>query len=94
MIKLRGITLNSKSAEVVTFEKFKEQVLQFAHIDPIFVDTSQFHLSKNGTIHTVFGKKKYVCVMSKGILTEDYTVLPFGFVTPKVSDCNGIDCSC
>lgn len=79
LLKLRGITLNYKAKKSISFRKFKQQVLQYGQIDPIFVDVSRFELSKTGTIHTIYGQKQYRAINQKGIITEDYEIIPFGF---------------
>ena len=79
LLKLRGITLNYRTKKSITFQKFKQQVLQYGQIDPIFVDVSRFELSKTGTIHTIYGKKQYRAINQKGIITETYEIVPFGF---------------
>ena len=78
-LKLRGITLDYKTSKAISYETFKQQVLNYGQIDPIFVDVTRFELSRNGNIHTVFGQKKYRSVSGKGIIDERWDVLPFGY---------------
>ncbi|KAH7693376.1 hypothetical protein AAVH_39589, partial [Aphelenchoides avenae] len=79
LLKLRGITLNYRAKKSISFRKFKQQVLQYGQIDPVFVDVSRFELSKTGTIHTIYGRKQYRAINQKGIITEDYEIVPFGY---------------
>lgn len=79
VLKLRGITMDHRTKKAITFRKFKQQVLQYGQIDPIFVDTSRFVLSKNGSIHTVYGKKMYRAINQKGIILDSYDLVPFGY---------------
>lgn len=79
VLKLRGITLDHRTGKAVSFCKVKQPVLQYGQIDPIFVDTTRFLLSKNGSIHTVYGKKLYRAINQKGIILDSYGVIPFGY---------------
>ncbi|KAH7709254.1 DNA polymerase [Aphelenchoides avenae] len=76
---LRGITLDYRAKRTISFRRFRQQVLRYGHIDPIFVDVSRFVLSKDGTIHTAYGRKVYRAVNQKGIILDSYDVVPFGF---------------
>ncbi|KAH7697592.1 hypothetical protein AAVH_35324, partial [Aphelenchoides avenae] len=66
--KVRGITLNEGTCRRLHFDSFKEQVLHYGNIDPLFVDTTQFELSKFGTIHTVHRNKRYRATCQKNII--------------------------
>ena len=82
VMKLRGMTLDKKSGEKLTFEKFKEMIVNYGETRPIEFDSIRLGPDKTSRVFTKHAKKKYKPVQTKGLISkkERYKVYPFGFV--------------
>lgn len=80
-IKVRGITMNSGTARIIHWSSFREQVLRYGDpkIAPLHVDFSRFELSRYGNIHTVRTRKTYRAICEKGLVDDQYRIVPFGY---------------
>ena len=82
IMKLRGMTLDKRSGEKLTFEKFKEMIVNYGETKPIEFDSIRLGPDKTSRIFTKHTKKKYKPVQTKGLISkkEGYKVYPFGYV--------------
>jgi hypothetical protein len=97
VIRCRGITMDCRTSEKLTYEKFKERCLDFGKEDnyELLHYDKNFKRDKTGKIWTVPFKKKYQPVISKGHVNNDYQVLPFGYSNPEICRRdNPFPCTC
>ena len=82
VMKLRGMTLDKRSGEKLTFEKFKEMIVNYGETKPIEFDSIRLGPDKTSRVFTKHTKKKYKPVQTKGLISkkEGYKVYPFGYV--------------
>lgn len=82
--KVRGITLNCRSSQVVNFDTVKEMVKNFdplIHNEPIsvFEPNRIFRDSTNKTLLCKPMRKDYRVVYNKRVICEDFNTLPYGY---------------
>jgi hypothetical protein len=98
VIRCRGITLDCRTAEVLTYERFKEHCLNFGkekNFTMLDKKEKNFVRKRKGEIWTVHAKKKYEPKISKGHVNDDFKVLPFGYSNPIIcARDNPYPCSC
>jgi hypothetical protein len=97
VIRCRGITMDCRTSEELTYEKFKERCLAFGK-EKNFVELKydlNFKRDKTGKIWTVPFKKTFQPVVSKGHVNNQFHVLPFGYSNPIIcAQENPYPCSC
>ena len=84
MLKIRGITLDYNTCQILNYETFKSKVLNYGSDNvPITVKYDNFLRPniKKGLVYTVPMKKVYRPVICKGIVNEKYEVVNFGTCT-------------
>lgn len=80
-IRVRGITMNSGAAKVIHWDSFREQVLRYGDpsMTPLQVEFPRFELSRYGQVHTIKSSKIYRAICEKGLVDDQYRVVPFGY---------------
>lgn len=84
-IKIRGFTNDKTTSETLTYKQIKKHVKLFGTKNSPLPITVPYPNSlrpkiKEGTVYTdKTYKKKYQAVVTKGIVNNDYVVLPFGY---------------
>jgi Zn-finger nucleic acid-binding protein len=98
VIRCRGITLDCRNSEKLTYERFKEQCLNFGsenNYTELEKKEKNFIRDKRGEIYTFHTSKKYEPRVSKGHVNDDFRVLPFGYSNPIIcARDNPYPCSC
>ena len=85
MLKIRGITLDYNTCQILQYDTFKSKVLNYCKdIEPIIVKYDNFLRPnlKRGSVFTVPLEKKYRPVICKGIVNNKYQVVNFGTCDP------------
>ena len=85
ILKVRGITLDYNTCQILQYETFKQKVLNYCNDnETIIVKYNNFLRPnlKKGTVYTVPMEKKYRPVISKGIVNEKFEVVNFGTCYP------------
>lgn len=78
--KIRGITFDVQNSASLKFEKFEEKVLNYGRDNaPAMFHYAKIQPSKGCEILTREQRKRYLPICQKGIITEQYDVLPFGY---------------
>ena len=81
MLKIRGITLDFNTCQILNYDTFKAKVLNYCRdIDPITIKYDNFLRPdiKTGSVYTVPMEKIYRPVICKGIVNEKHEVVNFG----------------
>ena len=81
ILKIRGITMDYNTCQIITYENFKEKVLNYCiDTDPIIVKYDNFLRPnlKTGNVYTFPMQKIYRPIVSKGIVNEKFEVINFG----------------
>lgn len=87
-MKVKGITLDYNTCQLLQYETFKEKCLNFGEVDE---EDNQLTVNydgvlrpdvRTGNVYTVPLRKKFRPVIRKGIVDEHYRIREFGF-----SDC-------
>ena len=80
MCKIRGFTLNHRSAALLNFDSMKELVTTpEKRGDAITTHNPHKIVRKGGHIYSVEQTKEYRVIYNKRCLLEDLTTLPFGW---------------
>ncbi|KAL3099811.1 hypothetical protein niasHT_028589 [Heterodera trifolii] len=79
--KIRGITFDVQNSQALQFEHFKQKVLNYGRHGerPAVFSYDKIQPTKSSRIVTREQLKRYLPVCQKGIITENLSVLPFGF---------------
>lgn len=78
--KIRGITFDVENEASLKFNRFVEKVLDFGRdAEPVLFCYSKIQPTKECNIVTREQAKRYLPVCQKGIINEQYDVLPFGY---------------
>uniref|UniRef100_A0AC34RI45 DNA-directed DNA polymerase n=1 Tax=Panagrolaimus sp. JU765 TaxID=591449 RepID=A0AC34RI45_9BILA len=80
VIKIRGITFNQTSAQLLHFEKFKQMVLHPNENECVEIPVSQICPHRTGYVKSVETTKKYKTFFKKGFVDENFNVIPYGFL--------------
>lgn len=83
-MKIRGITLSAATRGMLPYATFKALLMEYCGkgeaVVPVVVENSHFiTVKKGGRIVSRRMRKKYRIVVSKGVVDDDYNVLPFGW---------------
>jgi hypothetical protein len=80
VLKLRGITLNHENTQRIQYDKFKEMVTSFGEeANPVECQFFKIGPEQNSQVMTKYLKKKYAVVNRKGLVSNNFTLFPFGF---------------
>lgn len=79
IIKCRGITYNDATASILTYDKFKDMVLNYSSDKKVLLSYHQFRPTRLGHIYTKNLTKTYKVIYKKGFVSPDLLVYPFGF---------------
>uniref|UniRef100_A0A914HZ65 DNA-directed DNA polymerase n=1 Tax=Globodera rostochiensis TaxID=31243 RepID=A0A914HZ65_GLORO len=81
VMKIRGITFDVDNHKTLHYEAFKKMVLSYGEeMDPaFFVYKNDFGPTRESKVVTREKHKMYMPICQKGIIDEDFNVLPFGF---------------
>lgn len=81
IMKLRGITLDSSTANRIQFEKFKELVKNFGADEEEIIPCKYSRLgpTKEAKVLTTQITKRYKVFNNKSLVANDYTCYPFGY---------------
>ena len=75
-----GVTLDFNNAKKFQFERFEQMVNNFGNDDTFLFDyPGQIKRTKESHIYTVDIKKKYKTVNTKGLISQNFIVYPFGY---------------
>ena len=80
VLKIRGITLDYNTCNVLHYETFKQKVLDYGiDIEPIIVSYNMLRpCLKKGSVYSVPMQKKYWPIITKGVVNDCYQVVNFG----------------
>uniref|UniRef100_A0A914H8X3 Uncharacterized protein n=1 Tax=Globodera rostochiensis TaxID=31243 RepID=A0A914H8X3_GLORO len=80
-MKIRGITFDVDNHKTLHYEAFNEMVLSYGEkMDPaFFVYKNDFGPTRESKVVMREKHKMYMPICQKGIIDEDFNVLPFGF---------------
>jgi len=80
-IKLRGIRLNVKACESVTYDRLRERILHCndERKEPIILEYRRLRPDRHGNVYTMCESIRYDEHYQKGITRSDYTIVPFGW---------------
>lgn len=81
-IKLRGIRLNVKARESLTYDRMRDRVLRTGnevHKEPIILEYRRLQPDKRGSVYTMCESIRYDEHYQKGVTRPDYTIVPFGY---------------
>jgi hypothetical protein len=100
--RLKGIPLTVDNKEKMGFEEYKEMIKKFngdapEEAEEIFTLTKNFRIEKKGFdgIVTAPMNKRLRPVINKGVLIDEYKIVPFGWSDPYwCAQNNPNDCSC
>jgi hypothetical protein len=83
IIKTKGLRLSADVCQKLPFQEFKKHVLAYCNqnqnIEPIMMPTNNIQSNKLGNIFTIKSFKKWTPYISKGIILENTSVVPFGY---------------
>lgn len=81
LMKIRGITLDDRSAKKLTFEKFKQMVENYGVTKPVEFQYTRLGPDKNSRVFSKQLKKRYKPVQTKGLISKKrgYKIYPFGY---------------
>jgi len=81
VMKLRGITLDARTAKRIQFEKFKKMVKNFGNEDEdvVMCDYDRLGPTKEAKVFTTQITKKYKVVNNKSLVANNFTCYPFGY---------------
>lgn len=78
--KIRGITFDVENEACLKFNRFVNKVLDIGReAEPAVFHYSKIQPTKDCNVVTREQAKRYLPVCQKGIITEQYDVLPFGY---------------
>lgn len=83
ILKIRGITLDQKTCKKLHFDYFKEDIIKDYGKNSIVLNYQRISVDKHSRVVTSNQPKTYTAIYEKGIITEDYRVVPFGYNTPQ-----------
>ena len=93
LIKCRGITLTEDAGVLLPFTEFRKRVLEYRQRDPP-MDLPQtlikgFLLKEGdvGNIYTIKTFKKWEPLITKGMVIQNYQVVPFGYYDADDEKC-------
>uniref|UniRef100_A0A914Q2H5 DNA-directed DNA polymerase n=1 Tax=Panagrolaimus davidi TaxID=227884 RepID=A0A914Q2H5_9BILA len=79
ILKLRGITITADVAKLLHYKKFKHMVKNYGNNECIIIKFPQIMSHRTGHVYTRESVKRYVGIFQKGLIANDYTIVPFGF---------------
>ena len=80
VLKLRGITLDYKSCKKFQYEQFKSMVLNYGNNkEPVIFNYDRILPQRDSKIISNKVDKKFLPICQKGIIDDDFNVLPFGY---------------
>ena len=81
LLKIRGITLDYNTCQILHYETFKSKVLNYGNdIEPLIIKYNNFLRTnlKTGSVYTIPMEKIYRPIITKGIVNSRHQVINFG----------------
>jgi hypothetical protein len=74
-----GFTLDQKNAGSFGFDKLEEMIRKYPEHEEIVAEYNKISLTTSSVVETRKLFKKYRCVNTKGLISENLSVFPYGF---------------
>uniref|UniRef100_A0A914YK68 Uncharacterized protein n=1 Tax=Panagrolaimus superbus TaxID=310955 RepID=A0A914YK68_9BILA len=78
-MKLRGVTITAEVAKLLHYKKFKHMVKNYGNNECVIIRFPQITPHRTGHVYTRDAVKRYVGIFQKGLIKNDYTIVPFGY---------------
>ena len=81
-VKVKGLTLNSATSQLLNFDSMKECVQQFVQertTKVIDVAMNRITRDKDHIVYTEAKSKRFRVVYDKRVVKDDYTTIPYGY---------------
>uniref|UniRef100_A0A914QJN6 DNA-directed DNA polymerase n=1 Tax=Panagrolaimus davidi TaxID=227884 RepID=A0A914QJN6_9BILA len=79
ILKIRGISLTAEVARELHYEKFSEMVKDYGNNEKLNVPVTRIVPHRTGHVYTMELTKVYRAIFQKGIICDNYEIIPFGF---------------